>query len=955
MKTIYQLLKELGINYSKRWFQDNILSSKIKCLLKNNQYYIDDDEFDRVIRVRKCNLAYDTIIPEECITRFEAINKYNIPKDLLQNREEKNVVKNGGLYFYRRSFIEKYISQKEKVKKYEKNDKWTNILLVQDKDIHRKLNMYKNNQQLYKKYYVQIPIGGHKETFINNEFIKMLYEGFKVKRNVKSKYDTNIITKDDVDNILMKLQCVTNKNIIKSKKIKINDFVNISKISIDHINKILKDNNVFSEVYKDGENYISLNLVELIMNLKGLYSLQKMCEVAELPYSYFRNKINKSEYKNLKISYTIENRIFIKINEHRKILEEYSLLTLPRIDDDKEFLLEKMKFFRKDLCKTTEAAIVFLNSEREILYKNASQDLRIQFNRIIEGVYCFTNDLSKEIYDTDKNEIITILLKIKVGYRTNVCKYINWCKEKYFNKTKYDAKFGLTMLKQYRLSAKENISQDIYESEIWTKYYFMLRDIDSHIFEAINDYRYSQIWLYCILNLSLTWRMKNILSSIPNISLEEVGIFDFEWFKQKNKFTLQLADSIIEQLKFSLDGIVAFKNKKNLHIAIPMSLKIPTAIALILCEIHRRTNNKEKVFYELIRRKPARVDYKKIFRDHEELCGFTNLKCTRSIMTYGYSNAVNNIGKSSVAYSINTYGRSHKKTVDNLSNTTYEYFRLDTMDGGAKEYMYHIMERGSFGFLYYKIFQCVINQNEMNEYTLEDVTEIIKNTKLSISPLTIENSASELINNDNEYMQNTNDIKFTQLISNLHSKKIDVNGIDNLLIQIYKENAKELLGESQEIEVYIDERYKEIINNIEELNNNKCDFNEILKNIAEGSNSCFTEYSNCIYDKLERKEKCPYKDSNVESCIGCKNNLPRAYSLYEVSKRLNKLLDNMISDNENNENRLRLNSHLIKMYLTIIVEAKTSFKRYGNYIDNIVNLKEIKKKVLCLKNNNKIL
>lgn len=480
-------------------------------------------------------------------------------------------------------------------------------------------------------------------------------------------------------------------------------------------------------------------------------------------------------------------------------------------------------------------------------------------------------------------------------------------------------------------------------------------NIDNHIFQAINDYRYSQVWLYCILNLSLTWRMKNILLSIPNISLEEVGILDFQWFQEKNKFTLKLADSIIEQLRFSLDGIVAFKNKNNLHIAIPISLKIPTAIALVLCEIHRRTNNKEKVFYELVRRKPTRVDYKKIFRNHEELYDFTNLKCTRSIMTYGYSNAVNNIGKSSVAYSINTYGRSHKKVANNLSNTTYQYFRLDTLDGGAKEYMYHIMERGSFGFLYYKILQCLINQNEMKEYTLEDVTEIIESTKLSISPLTIEHSTSELIKNDNEYMQNTNDIRFMQLVSHLQSKKIDVNDIDNLLIQIYKQNAKELLGESQEIEAYIDKRCREIITSIQKLSENKCDFNEMLKNIAEGNNACFTEYSNCIYDKLERKEKCPYKNSSVESCIGCKNNLPRVYSLYEVSARLNKLLDKIISNNEYNKNIYRLNCHLIKMYLSIVIEAKTSFKKYGNYIDNIVNLKEIKKKLLCLKDNNKIL
>lgn len=751
--------------------------------------------------------------------------------------------------------------------------------------------------------------------------------------------------------MIITLENKKNKNLIL-----INDISSISKINYDDLICTINKFNI-EVVSLYSKKYIHKYELEKIMSNYGFYSIKKLSRITDIVPSTLYSNFENANILNLFRGIELDNTLYLTIKAIEETLKEYSKKYISTLSLD-EIEKERVKLLPGELPKTLELAINFIHYKKNN-YKKAYGEDTSNFTRLINSIEKFIFYLKKEVFNCNSDYILNIISdkeKIKSGYVGIICQFLNFVKRKLKSNCRFTKQFGKSVIEQYVIDKGEKIDNRIYDKETWSKYYLILKDIDRHIENAICDSRYSQCWLYCILNLSVTWRKKNIILSVPRINLQEVGIYTFEWFNEENKFSLDMANSVLEQIKFSLDGVIAYKNKKNLHFNIPLSLKIPTTIALIISEIHCRNNNEELIFYDLNKSDIRKSDYKKIFED-DELLDFQNLKCSRSIITYGYSYAINNIGIAPVAYDIYRRGRSHTNYDQRINNVTGDhYLALDNLENGPKEYMYNIIERGAFGFVYYKLFQCIIEKEKFDSLNQDDITELTKFCTENVNAISLENIANSFIEYSDINKINVFELLwYNSLNKNLKNKANKYEFI-NKMIDVYKVRANEILGECDKFSEFIEYKYRDVDETLNLLTEENFDMKNILIRISNGESSCYTEYTNCIFDRLERYEKCPYNygEKGGSSCIGCKYNLLTVYALNEVSDRLKRLLNKIDNNDSVTDDEIIKNSHIIKNYLSIIIEASIHFNE-KEFINNMVDLSEIKKKIIYLKNKNKII
>lgn len=355
------------------------------------------------------------------------------------------------------------------------------------------------------------------------------------------------------------------------------------------------------------------------------------------------------------------------------------------------------------------------------------------------------NVINKEVYLYTDNELEIILRSPELTCinKLYISMFVNFCKNKYKNECKYN-----NIYNHYISSTKNNFSSDVYSEEKWIQYFHYLTDIDKHIKNAFLNARYSKIWLYTILHLSIAWRREDILS-FPAINFIDMDKYTFEWF-ENNIFTITDAQIIINYIKDISDTLLAGKTGAKNHFLISPILIIPTSIAFIASEFHRKKNNEPTLFG---RSKFFKSDFKDFFKD-KDLQDFQNTKANRTLITLNFNNAVTTEGMCTVAYSLSTYLRSHKiNSKFELAPTTAQYIYSTNSDGDANNVAYNLFQRGYFGWLYYTLLK-LVKQSE--ETSLNDITSSIIKVKNLYSPFVIESFSAYL---QHEYEERKSVIK----------------------------------------------------------------------------------------------------------------------------------------------------------------------------------------------------
>jgi hypothetical protein len=390
---------------------------------------------------------------------------------------------------------------------------------------------------------------------------------------------------------------------------------------------------------------------------------------------------------------------------------------------------------------------------------------------------------NNEIYDIELDEIKNLLAMETVGKRLKkeLILFYNYA---------LTAKFE-SPNKRFRLerpSRKKKMQHDqskerkIYHPKIYQKYYSFVQDIETHTQDAIKRRPYANSWLFVIMHLTNNWRANDIIYQMPNITVENIGVTNLEWF-ESNKLNTTQAQMIANEVYLFFQNKIANKNQTLLRFYLDPTLLLSFATAMVLCELHSRLPMKSirkhrgQLLGTFISGKKneyttstgQRIN-QYFFGNDPELRNFSSLVMNRSTMVYFFHNIVEGSNTDTdVALELTQITRSHLK-----KDTTAIYVESSNQDGSINRVSINLFNRGHFGWLYNYIINLVMNFTSRTQ-SLEERTIQIRNFKNEYTPLRLENWSEYIL------QQNKKEVSLVAKLSQFSEQQL----ID-LLYKLFK-------------------------------------------------------------------------------------------------------------------------------------------------------------------------
>lgn len=516
---------------------------------------------------------------------------------------------------------------------------------------------------------------------------------------------------------------------------KLNDFYNSEEvIEILNISKATFKKAFNSKLFSNTRTYLEVDYVskEEINRYKNIidtsYNTNETSEILNMKVTSIGSKCQKGDFNGavkLPFSYgwfipkTTVHNYKDSLDKKTKINNEYDAFPILTKEIDVSTLPQTYKLYDMYV--------------RDYLKRSRKTD-KIQLSKDLTNAFkSFHSSFNKELFlytDEELNELLPNIKINSISFNTLI-QFINFLRGYNGVKCRYQ--------NEYYVQPKKKVKKEeaIYSKEEWTSYYYHLTDIDTHILKAIQDQKYACTWLFLLLHLVLAWRPSDLLK-MPNIPLEEIGIYSFNWFYE-NKFTLSQGERVINYVRHTSQFIRTDKTGAKVHFVTTVDLIIPISIALIISEIHRRNNKHDILMMPFKKTKPKKErSIKQVLEDKKELYNFISLKANRTLLTYGFEQASKTRGKAYLAYELSSFMRSHKKGKFEISGTTKEYIYLTNNDGSIDDTSYQLFRRGMFGWLYTEMINVAYGK-EMNNFTTEEETQFIENIQKVYSPSDLEN------------------------------------------------------------------------------------------------------------------------------------------------------------------------------------------------------------------------
>ena len=288
-------------------------------------------------------------------------------------------------------------------------------------------------------------------------------------------------------------------------------------------------------------------------------------------------------------------------------------------------------------------------------------------------------------------------------------------------------------------SNRNTVSEtQIYSKELFKEYFEYVQDIELHIGKAVFKKTYAQTWLYIIMHFLDAWRSGDIIYGLPSVNIEEIGIFNFEYFEEK-RLTRTQAQSIINQVHLKIGKIKFSKTGALGQFLCVDSLAIPFATSICIVELHRR-KTKRKIMLDSLRSNGINKEF---FGNNEKLNQFDSLKMNRSLITYFFNYTSSSKGDSHLAYKFAQIMRSHKG-----EDTTSVYIKFSDAANSLDDISFNICERGHFGWVYNSMINLFFDQTNQN---LLERTNMIKIFKDHYSLYELESLASFFLSERTKY------------------------------------------------------------------------------------------------------------------------------------------------------------------------------------------------------------
>lgn len=535
-------------------------------------------------------------------------------------------------------------------------------------------------------------------------------------------------------------------------------------------------NNGYINYTKMNDYLLYLNkgdVLRLKEDLKKAPSLEQVVEELNINLSILRSFIITLPLKVIKVKNKKEILLESSIKQIKEFQEEYYLVSelceKYRLTTSVIKRLIKKKYIIADLIDnryyrvnrldsdaffgTSEGVkICYYNTDNPIEYFKVMMEVHEKETFIVENhkwYYQFAGMRLKSSKSNNIKALISILIgcfeKIVLGIEVKVqdlsdeqIKGIILNNERIGN---HDIELFCLFLKFLKTKVKCNFNSDFsmvakrekkQEIEIYTEQEWLLicqnvNDISNHISKSIENYRYSQAWLYILLHLNLAWRKSDFYQLVaPNIDL--ISINSFEFFND-NDLSLESSQKLINDFRLKNKNIKAQKNHLKVKIIIILLQAIATA--LVICELHRKKLNikSNKVFNH-------RIDAFYLGKVLESVnVKFMSRKLNKSLLTYSFVTAVNAGGKSVLAYDLQSHARSHKNYIDCSNEVTKVYLATTNTDGDYTILSKHLFERGFFGWQLDMMLNLLFKGEQ---YSLNDKTIAIRELDSTMSPKLVE-------------------------------------------------------------------------------------------------------------------------------------------------------------------------------------------------------------------------
>lgn len=287
---------------------------------------------------------------------------------------------------------------------------------------------------------------------------------------------------------------------------------------------------------------------------------------------------------------------------------------------------------------------------------------------------------------------------------------------------------------------KDQEIKDIYTPEMYEKYINHVKQVKVHIPYAIKGKSYCHMWLYTIMLLTDAWRPTDIVTQLPHIDIEEIGITQYNWFENNSISPIQ-CQKIISQVYLKTKNLEVSKTGALLNFIVQPDMVECMATALVISELHRREYKDEVLLRTFLVGRPPNVSspnkkHLNFFNQCSELREFSAHKLIRSTMTYLFYSTVEDDGENAeIAIELLQRMRSHESP-----NTAAIYVSLTNKDGSINRVSLNLFKRGHFGWLYNYLISTVFEKHNIST-NLEERTKIIQELRNEMTPTEVENWA----------------------------------------------------------------------------------------------------------------------------------------------------------------------------------------------------------------------
>ncbi|QNK88106.1 helix-turn-helix domain-containing protein [Sporosarcina sp. resist] len=534
--------------------------------------------------------------------------------------------------------------------------------------------------------------------------------------------------------------------------------------------------------------------------------------------------------------------------------------------------------------------------ETKVLYKqfcllqinNMNGTSRYKRNRVrsLESLYKkLATTIKNEIYLVPSDDISSILGANSALRQHEKKILIVFLRHVYHQKNiEPDQEFSL-------VSTTENKNkQDMYSPELFHEIYQYTKDIDRHTPNALKDRCYVNMWVYTILLLTDFIRGQDLILNTPNIDLETVNIYSFDWFYE-NELSEYQSQTIINQLYTHFRYKRTSKTNELLTFIVSPDLIVSLATALIISELHRSIDESYLLLDSFLEGKFSNIKtqgkarHRSFFNEMKSTSEykFSSLMMNRSVATYLFYSVTEEDGQDSdLALHLTQVSRSHKSP-----DTTSQYIQATNQDGSINRVSYNLFKRGHFGWLYNYLILYVSQFQGMQD-TLEQRSNLIEQVRQEISPFELE-SVAKFVNNSLAPMPLKN----------------QTDSMETLLENIYKKRQS-------------------VISKLKEYS--KEEIREIITRLANGDLPSKNEHAQCLVFP-----NC--KNPKLSNCFSCEYVIPGNLMLIQLKEELSRLVTNI--EEATNDVILRRESRFLMHALFIWKEARLEFgdERVKAYID----------------------